>query len=75
MFQHQVRIEQASPDDGIRWNRELASSGLVPGKDYVWRYQQAQYDNFGLYNSTPRAVIFEFQDPALATFYKLKWQC
>ena len=74
MFKHELRIEQTSPDDGIRWSRELQESGLVRDQDYVWRYQPSQYDNFGLYNSAPRAVVFKFRDPALATFYKLKWQ-
>ena len=74
MFKHELRIEQASPDDGIRWNRDLIATGLIPEQDYVWRYQPSQYDNFGLYNSAPRAVVFEFRDPVLATFYKLKWQ-
>lgn len=74
MFQHELRIEHASPDDGIRWTRELQESGLVRDRDYAWSYEPAKYDNFGLYNSAPRAVVFEFQDPALATFYGLKWQ-
>lgn len=74
MFKHELRIEQASPDDGIRRSRELQESGLVRDQDYIWRYQPSQYDNFGLYNSAPRAVVFEFRDPALATFYRLKWQ-
>jgi len=74
MFEHELRIEHASPDDGIRWQIDLMTSGLVSEKDYVWRYVPSKYDNFGLYNSAPRAVVFEFRDPALATFYKLKWQ-
>lgn len=75
MFDYALTIEQASPDDGIRFSRELQASGLCMNKDFVWRYVPSQYDNFGLYNSAPRAVVFEFQDPALATFYRLKWQC
>ena len=73
MFEHELRIEQASPDDGIRRSRELQESGLVSDQDYVWRYQPSQYDNLD-YIIEPRAVVFEFRDPALATFYKLKWQ-
>jgi hypothetical protein len=75
MFEHELRIEQATADDGIRWNRDLVASGLTPEVHYVWRYQPSYYDNFSHYNSTPRAVVFEFQDPALATFYRLKWHC
>jgi len=74
MFEHEIRMENASPDDGIYWSQELQVSGLIQDQDYVWRYVPSKYDNFGLYNSAPRAVVFEFRDPALATFYRLKWQ-
>ena len=74
MFEHEIRMEHAGPDDGIRWIRELQQSGLVRDQDFIWSYVPAQYDNFGLYNSAPRAVVFEFRDPALVTFYRLKWQ-
>jgi len=73
-FEHELRMDNASPDDGIRCSRELQAAGLIMNHDYAWRYQPSQYDNFGLYNSAPRAVVFEFRDPALATFYRLKWQ-
>lgn len=73
-FEHVFRMENASPDDGIRCSRELQAADLIQNQDYVWRYVPSQYANFGLYNSAPRAVVFEFRDPALATFYRLKWQ-
>jgi hypothetical protein len=74
MFQHEVRIEHATPDDGIRWNRELQESGLARDQDYIWSYEPALYDAFGVHDSRPRSVVFAFVNPALATFYQLKWQ-
>ena len=50
---------------------ELRQSGLIQDRDFVWRYQKG---NFADDNSfVPASVTFEFQDPALATFYQLKW--
>ena len=74
MFEHELRIEHATPDDGIRWTRELQESGLLRDQDYTWSYEPAQYDDFGIRDSRPRAVVFAFVNPALATFYQLKWQ-
>jgi len=67
-------MENASPDDGVRWSHELQASGLIQDQDYVWQYVPAWDDNFGSYNSSTRAVMFAFNNPALATFYQLKWQ-
>ena len=74
MFEHEIRMEHATPDDGIRWSHELQVSGLIQEQDYVWRYVPAWDDNFGSYDSSPRAVVFAFDNPSLATFYQLKWQ-
>lgn len=74
MFKHQVRLEHATPDTGIRLHRELQEAGFMLEKDYVWRYLQPRYSDFGIYDTAPKAVVFEFRDPALATFYQLKWQ-
>ena len=74
MFEHELRIENASPDDGIYWSQELQVSGLIQNQDYVWQYVPAWDDNFGSLDSSSRAVIFAFSNPALATFYQLKWQ-
>ena len=73
MFEHEIRMENASPDDGIRWSHELQWSGLIQGQDYVWQYVPAWDDNFGSHTS-PRAVVFAFSNPAMTTFYQLKWQ-
>ena len=50
---------------------ELRRSGLILDKDFVWQYQKSSYGEGNEY--VPASVTFEFQDPALATFYQLKW--
>lgn len=50
---------------------ELAADGLVIDQDFVWYYKKAEYDGFTM--NQPRQAVFAFRDPALASFYKLKW--
>jgi hypothetical protein len=42
-------------------------------QDYTWRYQKPVYDEFAWTDSEVSNVTFTFQNPALATFYQLKW--
>jgi hypothetical protein len=50
---------------------ELRQSGLIMNQDFEWRYQRSSYGEGN--ELVPASVTFEFQDPALATFYQLKW--
>jgi hypothetical protein len=50
---------------------ELRQSGLVMDQDFVWQYQKSSYGEGNEF--VPASVTFEFLDPALATFYQLKW--
>jgi hypothetical protein len=50
---------------------ELRQSGLVMNQDFEWRYQKSSYGEGN--EHVPASVTFEFEDPALATFYQLKW--
>lgn len=50
---------------------ELRQSGLVMNRDFVWQYRKSSYNAGNEY--VPASVTFEFRDPALATFYQLKW--
>ena len=50
---------------------QLRQSGLVMGQDFVWQYQKSGYSEGNKH--VPASVTFEFRDPALATFYQLKW--
>jgi hypothetical protein len=39
--------------------------------DFEWEYHPPVWDGFS--TERPKQVIFSFRDPALATFYQLKW--
>ena len=70
---HTVRIEHIAPMAAVGLKNQLTASGLVIDQDFTWRYTQARYDNDGYSAVTPKQVTFEFRDPAMATFYQLKW--
>lgn len=70
---HTVTILHVGPLAAIELKDQLVTAGLVDNQDFTWEYHQARYDNDGYTAVTPRQVIFSFREPALATFYQLKW--
>lgn len=70
---HKVVIEHMHPSAGIDIKNQLISQGFKIDQDFVWKYIGAHYDTDGFQAVTPRQVIFEFKNPADATFFKLKW--
>lgn len=67
-----VTLADVGPSQAIDLKQGLEQSGLVMGVDFAWQFMPYQDDGFsGL--TTPRHVNFYFRDPALATFYQLKW--
>jgi hypothetical protein len=70
---HKVVIENMMPTAGIDIKNQLINSGLEINRDFVWRYHGAQYNSDGYQEVAPRQVVFEFTNPADATFFKLKW--
>ena len=60
--------------DAIALKLELDRAGLVVDQDYTWRFQPVKYrDGFSTAPMSESQVVFEFKDPAMASFYKLKW--
>ena len=69
---HTVTVRNVSPLDAVDMKFQLLRAGLVMDDDFTWRYVPLKWDSFtGL--TGIRYVEFEFQDPALATFYQIKW--
>jgi len=68
---HRVTITSVTVDAALKFKQELISAGLVMDVDFVWRYQKADYVHWELIS--PDMVHFDIADPALATFYRLKW--
>jgi hypothetical protein len=68
-----VTITDISAADAIAFKAELTHTGLVMEQDYTWRYQPVKYDNWQTIEIIKSQVTFEFRDPAVASFYRLKW--
>lgn len=52
---------------------ELVAAGLIQDQDFEWEYHQAEWDGSSFQAVSPRHAVFRFQNPALATYYQLKW--
>lgn len=70
---HSVTVLHVNAVRALELRDEAQSHGLVQDQDFTWEYQQATYNNDGFSAVTPRQVKFNFEDPAMATFFKLKW--
>ena len=68
---NRVTIKNATADDAIRLKYLLAQDGLMQGQDFSWSWVRLQDPN-DLY-PVVRLAHFDFVNPALATFYQLKW--
>ena len=73
----EVVFEDATAARGMEMAWALARAGLILDKDFTWRYLPKGVvvgaDDDG-YILSSRGVTIGFRDPALATFYSLKWQ-
>jgi hypothetical protein len=67
-----VRLD-CGPQQALALKHQLDLDGLIVNQDYEWRYQKPVYDEFAWTNSEISNVTFTFKNPALATFYQLKW--
>jgi hypothetical protein len=57
----------------LAYKHQLDLDGLIVNQDYTWRYQKPVYNDFAWTDSEVSHVTFTFKNPALATFYQLKW--
>ena len=67
-----VRLDCGS-QQALAYKHQLDLDGLIVNQDYTWRYQTPVYDEFAWADSEDSHVPFTFQNPALATFYQVKW--
>jgi hypothetical protein len=57
--------------DALDLKSQLEAAGLRINHDFEWAWHPGRWDN--MTGNTPGFVEFWFRDPALATFYQLKW--
>jgi len=72
----EVVFEDIGASRGMEMAWALRSAGLVLDKDFTWCYLPKAPEEPAppeLFEKNIRKVIIGFQDPALATFYQLKW--
>ena len=74
----EVVFEPAGPARGLELASRLSLDGLVLNQDFTWRYMpslnQFQINDSKPFEKNVNRVIIGFRDPALATFYSLKYQ-
>ena len=59
------------PVEAMTRKNELIDAGLVLDQDFCWAYRASEYDGFTM--NRDRHAVFVFRDPAMASFYRLKW--
>lgn len=68
-----VTIADVSSADAIALKTELTDAGLVIEQDYTWTYQPVKYEDWRAQGQLRSRVTFEFRDPAVASFFRIKW--
>ena len=82
----EVVFEGANASSGIAMAHELRSAGLTLDQDFTWQYipggmvtlnntiALCYAEDYHEAQLQKKQVIIQFRNPALATFYSLKWQ-
>lgn len=69
-----ITIGDVSAIDALGFKAELTHDGLAMDQDYSWRYHPVKYNNdWSTIPIEQSRVVFEFNSPALASFYRVKW--
>ena len=68
---HRVILRDIESFEAMLLKDQLVQDGLVMDVDFEWEYHPAVWDGFT--RKRQKHVMFSFRNPALATFYQLKW--
>ena len=68
---HIVILRDIALDEIFQLKYQLVRDGLIMDADFEWEYHPPVWDGFS--QEQAKHVVFRFTDPALATFYQLKW--
>ena len=66
-----VVVEGVDVSEAIQHKYELVDAGLSQDTDFVWAFRNSEYDGFTM--NRPRHAVYAFRDPAMASFFRLKW--
>jgi hypothetical protein len=71
---NRIVLTQLSAYSALQYKQQLSHDGLINDQDYTWRYQPVKYNNeWSTIPIEQSQVVFEFNSPALASFYRVKW--
>lgn len=70
-----VVLSHITAQQALNYKQQLTEDGLTIGHDYVWRYQPVKYTgDWGAADPIEESQVeFEFSNPSLASFYRIKW--
>lgn len=66
-----VVIPDCSSMQAVELKHSLIQQGLEQDRDFRWGYRSSEYDGFTM--NRARHAAFAFRDPAMASFFRLKW--
>ena len=66
-----VTVEDIDAGEAVDRRYDILETGLQDGKDFVWGFRRSEYDGFTM--NRPRHAVYAFRDPAMASFFRLKW--
>ena len=69
----EIVLKHRSPTDIMNIVREMRESGMIQGKDFDFRYNQAKYQDWSGDAVDPEHTVFIFYTEHCATWFTLKW--
>ena len=69
---HTIRVDNIEVFDALELKNQLLLAGLIIEQDFEWAWITADYNAVEGWTRQKHAEV-RFADPALATFYQLKW--
>ena len=69
----EVVLHKRSPYEIINIVRSMKEHGMVEGKDFDFRYNQAKWDPHDYEAISPEHTIFMFYEEKYATWFQLRW--
>ena len=68
-----IAVTIINPTQALELRAELLGAGLVQDRDFTWRYCPPVDRYWESGESQDPRVEFSFTNPAVETFYSLKW--
>ena len=70
---NEVIIYNISADRALALKHQIVADGLQPTIDFIWEFTPVTHNNWAGADYDESFAKYTFDDPALASFYRLKW--